>query len=257
MVVLAGRVDTARSARLFLNAVRERKVASPTLGGAAAELKEGRPEALLALAGDDDGDLDADPDAARRTVAEFWATRLRTAFSRTHRLRTTSTGAARRDSSTQRAGRSTRGPRPTRRSPGRTTRWKHSKRGWTITPYSATWSCHPSSRRPDSGCADSLVGSPRAGQQGHLHPSRRVRRRRQRRIDLQASIRGPLGGRDRDAKLPGRRTCVRQTDAFNGRQTCWPSLGPGACRGPRSRRSWRATAGSSAGCSSPRVMARP
>ena len=101
MVVLAGRADTARSARLFLNAVREREVASPTLGGAVAELKEGPPEALLALAGDDDGDLDADPDAARRTVAEYLGdTIAHSLLSRTHRLRTNSTGAARRDSST-------------------------------------------------------------------------------------------------------------------------------------------------------------
>jgi Zn-dependent protease with chaperone function len=66
LVVLAGRADTARSARLFLNALRERDVASPTLGGAVAELKAGGPEALLGMV----GDPDADPDAVRRAIAQ-------------------------------------------------------------------------------------------------------------------------------------------------------------------------------------------
>lgn len=70
LVVLAGRTDTARGARLFLNALRERDVASPTLGGAVAALKAGRQEVLLGMAGDDNGDLDADPGAARQMIAQ-------------------------------------------------------------------------------------------------------------------------------------------------------------------------------------------
>ena len=67
MVALAGRSGTAHNARVFLDAVREREVPSPTLSGAVAALKEGRPEALLGLVhGNDD-----DPDAPRRTVASF------------------------------------------------------------------------------------------------------------------------------------------------------------------------------------------
>jgi hypothetical protein len=55
----------AHNARVFLDALHEREVPSPTLGGAVVALKEGRPEALLGLVhGNDD-----DPDAARRTIA--------------------------------------------------------------------------------------------------------------------------------------------------------------------------------------------
>jgi hypothetical protein len=55
----------AHNARVFLDALREREVPSPTLGGAVVALKEGRPEALLGLASRNDDD----PDAARRTIA--------------------------------------------------------------------------------------------------------------------------------------------------------------------------------------------
>jgi Zn-dependent protease with chaperone function len=67
LVALAGRFGTERNARVFLDAMREREVPSPTLGGAVTALKDGRPDTLLALTpGDDD-----DPDAGRRTVASF------------------------------------------------------------------------------------------------------------------------------------------------------------------------------------------
>jgi Zn-dependent protease with chaperone function len=55
----------AHNARVFLDAMRQREVPNPTLGGAVTILKEGRPEALLDLASGN-GD---DPDAARRTIA--------------------------------------------------------------------------------------------------------------------------------------------------------------------------------------------
>ena len=67
MIALAGRADTAHNARVFLDAVRERGVSSPTLGGAVAALKEGRSEALLGLVQDSDDD----PDAAHRTVGSL------------------------------------------------------------------------------------------------------------------------------------------------------------------------------------------
>jgi Zn-dependent protease with chaperone function len=67
LVALASRSETAHNARVFLSAVGEQGISSPTLGGAVTAMKEGRSEALLGLVGDS-GD---DPDAARVVVARL------------------------------------------------------------------------------------------------------------------------------------------------------------------------------------------
>lgn len=67
LAALAGRSETEHNARVFLSAVAEHGISTPTLGGAVAAMKKGRSEALLGLLQDGDDN----PEAARITVGSL------------------------------------------------------------------------------------------------------------------------------------------------------------------------------------------
>ena len=134
----ATRSRAAHNAQVLLDALRQRDVPNPTLGGAVAVLKDGvrqRCSVLRAV-------MPTTPAPRAAPSRACWATPSHTLSWRTARRRTHSTRVDRRASSTERVSRSTRGTRPTMRS--RATMTSGSPRRLAERPWRASRSrLHP------------------------------------------------------------------------------------------------------------------